>query len=76
MNINCREYSTKATPAPDRDKIDVLNEIINEEIGEQLSSLDQWTINVIQYASPVTILEQENRLREIKRRAKRTEKPG
>ena len=76
MNINYREYSTKATPAPDRDNIDGLNEIINKEIGEQLSSLDQWTINVIQYASAVTILEQENRLREIKRRAKRTEKPG
>ena len=28
MNINYREYLTKATPAPDRDHIDVLNEII------------------------------------------------
>ena len=76
MNINYREYSSKATPAPEQDNIKILNEILSEEFSEQEHSLDQWTLNVIQYASAVTIVEQEYRLREINGRAKRSEKPG
>ena len=72
MNINYREYSTKATPPPEQNNIKILNEISSEEFSEQEHSLDQWTLNV----SAVTILEQENRLREINGRTKRSVKPG
>ena len=73
MNINYREYSTKATPTPEQNNIKILNEISSEEFSEQEHSLDQWTLYVIQYALAVTILEQENRLRETNGRAKRSE---
>ena len=76
MNINYREYSTKATPPPEQNNIKILNEILSEEFSEQEHSLDQWTLNVIQYASAVTILEQENHPRGINGRAKRPEKPS
>ena len=48
MNINYREYSTKATPPPQQNNIKILNEILSEGFGEQEHSLDQWTLNVIQ----------------------------
>ena len=76
MNINYGEYSTKATPPPEQNNIKILNEILSEAFSEQKHSLDQWTLNIIQYASAVTILEQDNRLREINGRAERSEKPG
>ena len=76
MNINYREYSTKATPPPEQNNIKILNEILSEEFSEQEHSLDQWTLNVIQYASAVTILEQKNHPRGINGRAKRPEKPS
>ena len=61
---------------PEKNNIQIINEIISEELGDQPLNLDQWTMNVFLYAVAVTILEQENHLREIKRRAKRARKPG
>ena len=60
----------------EKNNIQIINEIISEELGDQSLNLDQWTMNVILYSVAVTILEQENHLQEIKRRAKRAKKPG
>ena len=38
-------------PAPEKDNVQVRNEIISEEIGDQPLNLDQWTTHVIQYRS-------------------------
>ena len=62
VNINYREYFKKTMPTPEKNNIQIINEIISEELGDQPSNLNQWTINVIQYAAAVTLLEQENRL--------------
>ena len=41
MNINYREYSTKTMPAPEKNNIQIINEITSEELGNQPSNLDQ-----------------------------------
>ena len=61
---------TKAKPLLQQKHIQLMDEILAEEIPkiEEQHGVDIWTLNVIYYASAVTILEKEGRLREIRRK--------
>ena len=78
MDINQREFSTKIKPPPTQEMLDILDLIVSEEIVtiEKSHPIDLWTINVIHYATAITLLEKENKLREIKTRISKKEKQG
>ena len=61
---------TKAKPLPQQKHFQLMDEILAEEIPkiEVRHGIDIWTLNVIYYASSVTILEKEGRLRDIRRK--------
>ena len=65
-------------PTPEGGYIEIANEIVNEKLNniEKEYEIDMWIINVIHYTTAVTILEKEEKLREIKRAARSKEKPG
>ena len=73
-----REYNVNLKPTPEPRHIQIVNEIVNEELNniEKEYEIDMWIMNVIYYTTAVTILEKEERLREIKRVARSKEKPG
>ena len=78
MDINQREFSTKIKPLPTQEMLDILDLIVSEEIvtTEKSHPIDLWTINVIHYATAITLLQKENKLREIKTRINKKEKQG
>ena len=49
--------------------IQIVNEVVNEELNDiqKEYEIDMWIISVIYYTTAVTILENEERLRDIKR---------
>ena len=73
-----REYNVNLKPTPEARHFEIVNEIVNEELNniEKEYEIDMWIINVIHYTTAVTILEKEQRLREIKRVTRSKEKPG
>ena len=78
MEITEREFMTKAKPLPQQKHIQLMDEILAEEIPkiEEQHGVDIWTLNVIYYASAVTVLEKEGRLREIRRKKTAKHTPG
>ena len=68
----------KIKPPPIQEMLDILDLIVSEEIVtiEKSHPIDLWTINVIHYATAITLLEKENKLREIKTRISKKEKTG
>ena len=78
MDINQQEFSTKIKPLPTQEFLNILDLIVSEEVVtiEKSHPIDLWTINVIHYATAITSLEKENKLREIKTRISKKEKQG
>ena len=59
MDIKQQEFSTKIKPPLTQEKLDILDLIVSEEIVtiEESHPIDLWTINVIHYATAITLLE-------------------
>ena len=78
MEITEREFMTKTKPLPQQKHIQLMDKILAEEIPkiEEQHGVDIWTLNVIYYASAVTILEKEGRLRAIRRKKTAKHTPG
>ena len=78
IDITQREFMTKAKPLPQQKHSQLIDEILAEEIPkiEEQHGVNIWTLNVIYYASAVTILEKERRLREIRRKKTAKHTPG
>ena len=78
LSIYIFAISLTYVPTPEGGYIEIVNEIVNEEFNniEKEYEIDMWIINVIYYTIAVTILEKEEKLREIKRMARSKEKPG
>ena len=69
MQLTEREYKTIVKPTPWKNKIQVFDQVISEEISriQEIYETDLWTLNVMYYATAVTFMEIEGNLREEKR---------
>ena len=78
LEINYREYSTKARPPPKKEKLTMIDLIVKEELNriEENYGMNIWTLNVIYYTTAVTLLENEGNLREERWTQKPYKKPG
>ena len=78
LEINYREYSTKARPPPNKEKLSMIDLIVKEELNriEENYGMNIWTLNVIYYTTAVTLLENEGNLREECWTQKPYKKPG
>ena len=78
MNIEDREYSTKIKPIPEKQQLELLDQIVYEEVEllEEKYEINLWILNVIYYVTAITLMENEGKLRLEKRTKKVTQKPG
>ena len=70
MQLTEREYKTIVKPTPWKNKIQLFDQVISEEISriQEIYETDLWTLNVMYYATAVTVMEIEGNLREEKKR--------
>ena len=56
-----REFSTKAKPLPNKVKLAMMDQIVEEEMNriEEDYGLNMWTLNVIYYSTAVTLSEKK-----------------
>ena len=78
MNIEDREYSTKIKPIPEKQQLELLDQIVYEEVEllEEKYEINLWILNVIYYVTAITLMENEGKLHLEKRTKKVTQKPG
>ena len=78
MNIEDREYSTKIKPIPEKQQLELLDQIVYEEVEllEEKYEINLWILNVIYYVTVITLMVNEGKLRLEKRTKKVTQKPG
>ena len=77
MQLTEREYKTIVKPTPWKNKIQLFDQVISEEISriQEIYETDLWTLNVMYYATAVTVMEIEGNLREEKKRRPEKAKP-
>ena len=78
MQLTEREYKTIVKPTPWKNKLQLFDQVISEEISriQEIYKTDLWTLNVMYYATAVTVMEIEGNLREEKKRRPERAKPG
>ena len=78
MQLTEREYKTIVKPTPWKNKLQLFHQVISEEISriQEIYETNLWTLNVIYYATAVTVMEIEGNLREEKKRRLEKTKPG
>ena len=61
MNIEDREYSTKIKPTPEKQQLELLDQIVYEEVEllEEKYEINLWIFNVIYYVTAITQMENE-----------------
>ena len=59
MNIEDREYSTKIKPIPEKQQLELLDQIVYEEVEllEEKYEINLWIFNVIYYVTAITLME-------------------
>ena len=78
IQLTEREYKTIVKPTPWKNKLQLFDQVISEEISriQEIYETDLWTLNVMYYATAVTVMEIEGNLREEKKRRPKKAKPG
>ena len=76
--ISHREFSTKAKPPPNKVKLAIMDQIVEEEMNriEEDYGMNMWTLNVIYYSTAVTLLKKEGNLRKEHIVRRPHKKPG
>ena len=66
MNIEDREYSTKIKPIPEKQQLQLLDQIVYEEVelSEEKYEINLWILNIIYYVTAITLMENEGQKRE------------
>ena len=77
MNTEDREYSTKIKPTPEKQQLELLDQIVYEEVEllEEKYEINLWILNVIYYVTAITLMENKGKLCLEKRTKKGTQKP-
>ena len=73
LELNTRNYTTKINFKVEQSTIDTLNDVI-EEFKSSIPDISFWEINVICYASALTLMERHGKLRENKHTKKDAKK--
>ena len=69
MNIEDREYSTKIKLTPEKQQLELLDQIVYEEVEllEEKYEINLWILNVIYHVTAITLMENVGKLRLEKR---------
>ena len=76
VEIKDREFTTRKDRKIEDIEIEAVNRIIEEILSQNGSSINLWHINVMQYATAITLLSRHGKLRENKRKNKVDKTPG
>ena len=76
VEIKDREFTTRKDRKIEDIEIEAVNRIIEEILSQNGSSINLWHINVMQYATAITLLSRHGKLRENKKKNKVDKTPG